>query len=403
MRARVIAVLAAGLVAGCGGSGVPAAVHTATSPSTPAGSGQAPGGPRNGAPCKPSAGVAPGTFFGYEGSNPLRAVQFVSPERGWVAGRHVLLATTDGGASWTVQRRGELDLVSVDFISADTGWAVGLDSLLSTSNGGRTWTALPEPCGVIRSVHFLSPRDGYAIAGGIDPVSDGVLAPASGGAVVRTTDGGRSWQPVAAPADPQTVCFSGGNSGWLGAAGKLYFSADGGQSWRLQAAGPHGSGAPAAPGVMFVQCASGSVWALDVGPGAASSQQPHIGYHASPAGAVPLFAEQYFPHPGVRVRAEAPSAYAGPVSAISSSAAAFIDWCDVCGYGTAPWVLAADDGARLDRAGTVGGLNQALGASFLSPSLGWVVGTWRSGAQISSRIVSTADGGRSWRVQYPAG
>src|ERR1700722_15337366 len=86
----------------------------------------APPGVRNGAPCPPSGGEPAAQFFGGYGPDALTGVQFISPTQGWVVGRHVILATDDGGATWTVQRRGQLDLVSVDFISADTGWAVGL-------------------------------------------------------------------------------------------------------------------------------------------------------------------------------------------------------------------------------------------------------------------------------------
>jgi hypothetical protein len=426
MRSRllpVVPVAAVLVLAGCGSApGQPAAeqppsastgpARTApgstapgsTAPGSTAPGSTGPAGVRNGAPCRPSAGVSASEFFSYDGRDPLTGVQFVSPSQGWVVGRHVILATSDGGATWTAQDRGDLNLVSVDFISAEVGWAVGLDSVLTTSDGGRHWTALPEPCAIIRSVHFVSAHVGFAITGGINPVSDAELAPSSGGAVVYTSDGGMSWRPVAAPADPQTVCFSDPKSGWLGADGKLYFSADGGRSWRLQAGGPHGSGAPGAPGVMFVQCANGSAWALAVGPGAAMSQEPHIGYHASPAGAVPFFAEGYFPHPGVPVSFEAPGSYAGPVSAISSSEAAFVDWCPACGDGTAPWGLALGGGAKLIREGAaVGGINQALGASFLSASEGWVVGTTRSGRTIADRVVHTANGGDSWQVQYAAG
>jgi photosystem II stability/assembly factor-like uncharacterized protein len=331
-------------------------------------------------------------------------VQFISPTRGWVVGRHVILATDDGGATWTVQRRGQLDLVSVDFISADTGWAVGLDSLLATANGGRTWTSLPEPCGIIRAVHFVSARVGYAVAGGTEPVFDSAIAPASGGAVVFTNDGGVSWQPVHAPADAQTVCFSDNSDGWLGADGKLYESGNGGANWQLRGRGPAGPSAPGAPVVMFVQCAADAVWAVDVGPGAAMSQQPHIGYHGRPiVGAAPIFAEQYFPHRGVRVVAQSAGPYPGPVSAISPAAAVFIDYCPACGYGTAPWLLATADGTELSREGNVGHLSQAYGASFTSGALGWVVGTLNNGKTDTARIVRTDDGGRSWQVQYQAG
>ena len=287
MRSRFLPLAAMLLLAGCGSAPL-AASSPASAPAAQASSAQAASsaasGPRNGAPCQPSAGVSASDFFGGYGPDALTGVQFISASQGWVIGRRVILATDDGGASWTVQRRGDLDLVSVDFISATTGWAVGLDSLLTTADGGRTWTALREPCGVIRSVHFFSPQVGYAIAGGVNPVSDATAAPSTGGAVVVTANGGQSWQPVPALANSQSVCFSGRENGWLGADGKLYESADGGHSWQLRAGGPTGQGAPTAPGVMFVQCASGSAWALDVGPGAASSQQPHIGYYARPAG-----------------------------------------------------------------------------------------------------------------------
>ena len=109
-------------------------------------------------------------------------------------------------------------------------------------------------------------------------------------------------------------------SGWLGADGRLFRTAGGGRSWTL-ATGVRPF-RPAYPATMIVQCAgSGSAWALDVGPGAAASQMPHVGYHAGPAGAVPIFAERYFPHPGVAVSAAAPGPYPAAWSALSASAA----------------------------------------------------------------------------------
>jgi photosystem II stability/assembly factor-like uncharacterized protein len=412
MRSSLLPLAAVLLLAGCASApsaltAVPAAHTSATpsaSPTASTASSSAPG-PRNGAPCRPSGGVSVSDFFGAFGRDGLTDVQFVSPEQGWVVGQHVILATDNGGASWTVQRRGDLNLVSVDFISADVGWAVGLDSLLRTSDGGRNWISLPEPCGVIRSVHFISPQAGYAVAGGVDPVSDASVAPTAGGAVLFTANGGVSWEPrPAAPADVQSVCFSDKTHGWLGASGELYETSDAGARWKLRAHGPAGAGAPTTAGVMFVQCATGSVWALDVGPGAASSQEPHIGYYARPfATAVPLFAEQYFPHPGVSIKADSPGSYFGPVSAINAGTAAFIDFCPACGYGTAPWLEATSARGSLIREGNVGDITQAFGASFVSTSLGWVVGTLNNGKTDTARIVRTDDGGRTWQVQYRAG
>jgi hypothetical protein len=165
-------------------------------------------------------------------------------------------------------------------------------------------------------------------------------------------------------------------------------------------------GSAAHPATMIVRCAgTGSAWTLDVGPGAASSQQPHVGYHAGPAAAVPIFAEQHFPHPRARVPAPSPGSYAGPFSAISPSAAAFIDWCPACGPGTAPWDPVTGSGASLRREPNVGGLNQPEAASFVSPRLGWVVGieNHHNATGITSqhqRIVVTEDAGRTWHTQY---
>ncbi len=337
----------------------------------------------------------------------LTGIQFVSAARGWTVGQDTILATTDGGRHWIVQRSGQLNLTSVDFISGTVGWAVGTDALLATTDGGAHWAVLPEPgpCLPIRSVHFISADAGFAVAGGRDVSDYGPETPELAGVVLATSDGGRSWRVLPAPADAQTVCFTGPRAGWLGADGRLYRTTDGGLSWAQVTAGV-APPSPGYPATMIVQCAgAGSAWALDVGPGAAMSQEPHVGYHAGPAGAVPIFAEQYFPHPGVRVAAESPGSYAGPFSAISPSAAAFIDWCPACGLGTAPWDLVTGSGASLTREGNVGGLTDPEAASFLSPQLGWVAGvvTSYSGAGLfhqRQRIVFTDDAGRTWQVQY---
>jgi hypothetical protein len=333
----------------------------------------------------------------YLTSTVLTAIQFVSPTQGWAVGPREILATTDGGQTWTMQDTGHLDLVSVDFISSQTGWAVGLHSLLVTHDGGQHWTQLPDPCPVIRSVHFLSAQAGYAIASRAALMGNGAVAPQTGGTLLVTGDGGRSWRRLAAPANAQSVCFASPGIGWLGAGGNLYRSTDRGRSWQRAAAGPGQD-----QYTMFVQCAGpGSVWGLDIGEGAASSQQPHLGYHGSPTGASAIFAEQYFPHPGVQVQAESPGSYAGPLSAISPSTAAFIDSCSACSaQGTAPWALATDSGATLIREGTVAGINTPIAASFLSSQLGWVVGISEIGGKAVTQIVQTRNGGLSWQTLW---
>jgi len=336
----------------------------------------------------------------YFGSNALTGVEFVSADQGWVVGAREILATTNGGASWTIQDKGALDLESVDFISSQVGWAVGADSLLFTADGGVRWTALPEPCPVISSVHFVSAQVGFALAGGSGPAWTGTTPPGMGGVLLTTSDGGSSWRQLPAPANPQSVCFSNPASGWLGAGGELFSSNDGGREWTLRSAGVR---VPLAHrGLMHVQCAQGSVWAEEIGPGAAMSQEPHVAFHGGTGAVLPIFAEQYFPHPGVSVKAESPGVYAGPVSGISASTAVFVDWCDACGWGTVQWDLATDGGSTLTPEGNVGQLNQPEAASFLNPSVGWVVGIAVLGNSRFQRIVYTDDGGQTWQLQYSA-
>jgi photosynthesis system II assembly factor YCF48-like protein len=340
----------------------------------------------------------------------LNAVQFVSASAGWVVGSDRIMHTADGGQRWVIQYQTSANagLATIDFIDASHGWVVGAATVLATTDGGTHWHALPEPCEPIRAVHFFSPSDGVAVAGG------GALIPGSpsgGGNLLSTTDGGEHWRHLSAPHDVQTACFTNVSHGWLGASGNIYGTTDGGRNWTLAVNGPTSA-------VAEVECAGPrAAWAQLVGPGVGMSHEQQIGYHTYGTSWRPIFAEQYFPHPGMRVRAEAPGVYAGPFSAISPAQAVFIGSCSPCSnpatpqlQGTAPMDIATSGGAVLTRRGVVAQLEQANGAAFVTADDGWVVGTQTrypangpSRGRTVSRIMHTADGGRTWQVQYVLG
>ena len=427
MRTRFFGLAAASLIAaGCGTGTLQATGGQATSSaqssaapgaSTPAAATAASPAAGSAGATTPAAGASPaGTAC--QGAQPapvtagwLTGLEFVSANQGWAVGQDTILATTDGGAHWTAQLSGKLNLTSADFISGRDGFAVGTTSLLATTDGGAHWTALPEPCPVIRSVHFVSPTTGYAVAGGTNVSGADPAMPTSGGQVLLTSDGGHTWHALATPANAQTVCFSDPRHGWLGANGLLYRTSDGGVQWTVltsMSGQQHGSGESTYVADMSVECANdGSAWALRIGPGAAMSQEPHVGFHADQAGATPIFAEQYFQTPGGKPVTQSPGSDAGPFSAIDSSSAAFVDWCSACSYGTAPWDIATNSGSTLTKEGNVGSITQPQAASFLSTEAGWVAGrdsvypTSAKGTPKSQeRIVATTDGGRTWHVQY---
>jgi hypothetical protein len=342
----------------------------------------------------------------------LGGVQFVSASFGWVVGSDRILHTADGGRHWTVQLRTKptAQLRTVDFVDAEHGWVTGASELLATADGGAHWNSLREPCRSIQTVHFVSPLDGFALAGGPLPTGDTPGWPMPADVLLRTTDAGRHWQRLAAPPGVQTVCFSNTRRGWLGANGNIYGTLNGGLSWHLAVRGPTVSGGqPGYHAFAEVQCAgSGSGWAEVIGPGAAMSHEPQIGYHTSGTTWQPIFAEQYTASPSLRARvpAASPSVYPGPFSAISPDQAVFLGWCPPCSapasprlLGPVPMDIALHGGAVLLRRGRIGQLSQATGAAFVTASDGWVTGIRQAQTTVSV-IMHTADGGRSWQEQY---
>lgn len=309
----------------------------------------------------------------------------------WAVGTGGIWASPDDGRHWAQRYAEASDFHDVDFVDGGHGWAVGSRQVLATTDAGLTWTPLSEPhCAWIRTVHFVTPTHGYAVS--------------VEGSLLQSADGGDSWRPLAAPPGTQSVCFQDGAIGWIGTAHHIFASTDGGASWTRIVRYP--GGWRHARATVELQCAGGGVaWALAVGMGAASSQSPHLGWRLTTTGGSPLFAEQYFPHPQVHVRASSPGSYPGPFSAISPVAAAFVDNCPACGLGASPWLIAHNPSRGLERRGRVADLTLAVAGAFVSPTTGCVTGqlnTWSHGhiGAMLARIVCTYDAGAHWAITW---
>ena len=136
--------------------------------------------------------------FGY----PASSIAAPAPGELFVATKvSDLLATTDGGTSWTWSRTGAVpgfaEPQGVQFVSATEGWAWGVDTtllngmLLHTTDGGASWQSsftAPSQVGP-RMVRFAGPLSGWVVSGDYE---DFVLD--------TTSDGGQTWSgPLAVP------------------------------------------------------------------------------------------------------------------------------------------------------------------------------------------------------------
>jgi photosystem II stability/assembly factor-like uncharacterized protein len=321
------------------------------------------------------------------GGHELVSVEFSDRATGWATGGGQVLRTTDAGAHWSVAyRSAAADLFQIDAFNNRYAWAVGATDVLRTTNGGQTWQELPLRCPEIASVDFFSPRSGVAMAGKT---------------LLHTSDGGQTWDVQSSPHDLQSVCMGDADHGWAGAHGQIYRTVDGGSRWRLADAGPHWDKVTRNNTEAFVECAGPDAgWAeLDVLE-AAMNQSQHVGYHLSATGSKPIFAESYFSAGDLRGLPSSPGAEPATFSAISPTAAAYVDFCGPCGNGSS-LVGVVTDNDRLAHSYKVRHIAGAQGAAFLTATSGWVVGSTSVVARHPSwRIEHTTDGGKTWTTQY---
>ncbi len=144
-----------------------------------------------------------------------------------------LLKTTDGGNSWNMV----LDtagswLTSVHFPTSHTGYAVGTNGVLYKSqDAGSTWSkkSIPGPAGTrnFNAVFFVSNTTGIIVGG--NPENDSIQT------ILKTTDGGDSWQVLSDTIGPilNSVYFLNVLEGYaVGAKGTVLHTLDGGSSWQ---------------------------------------------------------------------------------------------------------------------------------------------------------------------------
>ncbi len=174
----------------------------------------------------------------------LRDVLFLDEQTGWLVcersiyelqtktePRAYLLHTTDGGATWRrIEATGkDIDtlIVRIIFADAEHGWTFGEEgALYATTDGGETWTRQRIPTRhLLLGGTFADTRAGWIVG--------------AGATLLYTDDGGTQWRGVGLPVEPaarlQAVAFADARHGWaVGARGLVLTTGNGGRSWTTQ-------------------------------------------------------------------------------------------------------------------------------------------------------------------------
>jgi photosystem II stability/assembly factor-like uncharacterized protein/LmbE family N-acetylglucosaminyl deacetylase len=305
----------------------------------------------------------------------------------------------------------DAQLEDITFVDADHGWAVGQrGAIWHTRDGGATWVW--QPSGVacaLRSVCFVDSQTGWAAGGEWRPYlhdSQGVL--------LRTRDGGATWERDRALALPsiQRVGFFSTTAGWastmpspLFGAG-LFLTEDGGRSWSSIAPG----GQDALVAADFRDPARGAVSSRGAvfavrRRGVESSSAPSFDRRAprairfEPGGRGWLVGDQGL----VLTTTDGGQSWRRPPSA-PPAALADSDWAAVAVRGTHCWivgepgrrVLSSADGGRSWREFATPVDVPWRGVCFLDERRGWLAGALGT-------IAATRDGGATWSVQQRGG
>ena len=166
-------------------------------------------------------------------TEPIDALSFISTAKGIGIGGKFVWGTKDAGQVWTAYHLHDIALNSVAYGDEDNAWAVGDEgTILYSATGGvrrhegqHTYsTFLPQESGAtanLLEVDFADAERGWVVG--------------AGGTILKTSDGGGTWQSVNSGVDEDLLdieFLDDGLTGFAtGKAGTLLTTFDGGETW----------------------------------------------------------------------------------------------------------------------------------------------------------------------------
>lgn len=160
--------------------------------------------------------------------------QFINASKGWLLnGDGKVYRTLDGGTSWSTSLQGRVTIAAFQFLDENKGFALATDYsdaelpygkqiLLASSDGGLSWTMQADLF-----------KHGWVTGLAFADASKGLLV-GSSGRILSTDDGGLNWVSrfSGSSSDLSAVRFTSSGQAWVvGSNGALLQSLDGGKSW----------------------------------------------------------------------------------------------------------------------------------------------------------------------------
>lgn len=151
------------------------------------------------------------------------AVDFPTPQVGYVLNTTSLGKTTNGGQTWTYSTSPTLTATCLEFIDAQTGFAGGLggaSNICKTTNGGTSFT-----CGTnigASDIHFIDSQRGIAVR----------YVESGGDTYYKTFDGGNTWEYHNGVIG-SNIYFYNDSLGFVGSAGGVFRTLNSGETWEF--------------------------------------------------------------------------------------------------------------------------------------------------------------------------
>lgn len=172
----------------------------------------------------------------------LVAVHFTTAEIGWIAGDNGYLASTiDGGRTWKTHLLNTTeDINEIYFRNEKNGYIVASRKMFVTNDAGQTWreTVIYRPSDFkngtpeFLSIRFADKKRGLVVGSVLSRLGDVIDS-----LVMRTEDGGETWQRVMVPSKTELfhLDYNGNSHAWIvGDEGVILTTVDGGDTWISQ-------------------------------------------------------------------------------------------------------------------------------------------------------------------------